>query len=143
MGWREWEENYIEWTRSMPSTFSWYVLLIVLVIFPSVSLYISSLLFHGIGMPTADGAVLLPKGAPCSGRGLAAVEARHLAVTYVGCCGAAGPWGWVRQLETRRRSSVVGRRRRRRHLYRPSRCDRRVRSSLRERIALHVHLLKD
>ena len=83
------------------------------------------------------------KGAPCRGWGLAAVEARHISVTYVGCCGAAGPWGWVRQLETRRRSSVVGRRRRRRHLYRPSRCDRRVRSSLRERIALHVHLLKD
>ena len=66
MGWREWEENYIEWTRSMPSTFSWYVLLIVLVIFPSVSLYISSLLFHGIGMPTGDGAALLPKGHPAA-----------------------------------------------------------------------------
>ncbi|XBI24387.1 hypothetical protein VPH35_049501 [Triticum aestivum] len=31
-----------------------------------VSLYISSLLFHGIGMPTADGAALLPKGHPAA-----------------------------------------------------------------------------
>ena len=33
---------------------------------------------------------------------LAAVEARHLAATYVACCCAVGPWGWLRQLATRR-----------------------------------------